>query len=47
MTDHIKRSSYNELVNFGDNYEALLLAVLNATRNFSFYISKALEQNLV
>ena len=44
MTDDIKCFSCNELVNFGDDYEAHLQVVHNVTKNFSFYMSKALEQ---
>ena len=41
MTDDIKCF---ELVNLGDDYEAHLQFVHNVTKNFSFYMSKALEQ---
>ena len=44
MTDDIKCFSCNELVNFGDDYEAHLQVVHNVIKNFSFYMSKALEQ---
>ena len=43
-TDDIKCFSCNELVNFGDDYEAHLQVVHRVTKNFSFYMSKALEQ---
>ena len=44
MTDDIKCFSCNELVNFGDDYEAHLQVVHNVSKNFTFYMSKALEQ---
>ena len=44
MTDDIKCFRYNELIKSGGDHEAHLQVVLNVIKNFSFYMSKALEQ---
>ena len=44
MTDDIKCFSCNELINFGGDHEAHLQVVHNVIKNFSSYMSKALEQ---
>ena len=44
MTDDIECFCCNELVNFGGDHEAHLQVVHNVIKNFSFYMSKALEQ---
>ena len=44
MTNDIKCFSYNELINCGGDHEAHLQVIHNVIKNFSFYMSKALEQ---